>query len=181
MSPYEVEAPMDVALDAPHHHAVLANSYRSAVDLYWSALSHLQNVLEDVSGADGRLEYLRALATRLVVVLQQMDAVLDSGVAVRPGHEAAFALEHGLRFCRMSGETLVEALHVDDEQVVAEVLAHDAAQLGRRALTYLPGALPEAQGTSGQRQIIRAMRNWSLAAADTGDDLGFLAERLHEL
>ena len=48
-------------------------------------------------------------------------------------------------------------------------------------LTRMPGDIPEAQGTTGQRQILNAMRDWSVTSEAVGEDLGFLAARLAAL
>lgn len=160
---------------------VFAGSYLQAVDLYWNALSYLQNAMEDIDGAEGRLEYLRALGLRVVALLQRMDAIVNPDAAVGSGHEVAFAFENGLRSFGLTAAELIRATRLQDPDVDADTLAESLTRLAANVVAWLPGQVPEAQGTSGQRQIIRAMRDWSTASEALGLDISFLAQRLEEL
>jgi hypothetical protein len=165
----------------PSPPVLLASSLAATVDVYWMVLLYIQNAIEDIEGADGRLEYLHGLKYRLVEALQGLDGALwPQDRAVEPAYRAPYALEHGIRFLDLDGEQLRARIvgrgSTDFGQLQAALLS-----LAQTAIDRLPGKVPEAQGATGQRQIIRAMRDWSAAAAITGDDLGFLAERFEEL
>ncbi|WP_421934768.1 DUF6031 family protein [Phenylobacterium sp.] len=166
----------------PKARILLADSLICLIDFYWHALSYLQNALEDVAGADGRLAYLSALRWRLVAALQAMeDALLGQDTAVGPVHRAAHALQRGLPVFGLSSTDLRVRLKLDEGGLRAGDLARAMLDLGDEVLGRLPGQLPAALGRTGQREIIRAMQMWSRAAAFRGDDIGFLAARLQEI
>lgn len=160
---------------------VIASTFGNLVDLYWLALASFQNTLEDISGSDGRVEYLVSLRCKLIEVCQEMDDLLSGmpgGVAA--GHRLAVAMECGMPnfgvsagdIAELSCFTLHEAPH---DELQAALLA-----FGESFVRRLPGQIPDAQGPLGQGQTLRAMRNWSAAAAKTGDQLDFLAERFRQ-
>jgi hypothetical protein len=161
---------------------IVLPSLPAAVDLYWMAQIYIQNALEDIEGADGRVEYLHGLRYRLAGALQFVDSAAWPHDRLIPDeHRAAFALDHGVRFLGLNGADLAERLLMHEATPSPEDLGRALADLCRSALEMLPGRIPAAQGPQGQREVLRAMRNWSQAAEQTGDDLGFLAERLEEL
>lgn len=155
---------------------------RGLIDLYWHGLSHVQNCLEDIEGSDGRHEYLTALRLRLVGMLYAMESALKGDHSTKAEiHQAALALENGVPTFGLTGEVLVELLHFKRPDVSAQELKDALLSLGEQVLARLPGDLPAAQGSSGQREVIRAMQLWSKAAEANGSDIGFLAERLADL
>lgn len=173
-SPDVAEKPADVVL--------LTGSLVQAVDTYWNALTHFQNTLEDIAGADERLEYLLALRLRLVVALHQIaSATAGSWSDVASEHQAAHMLEAGAPGLQLDGPAVVRGVGLDRSPWTAAALQAQLLAFGQSVLARLPGDIPEAQGTSGQRQIIRAMRDWSSAAEARGEDLSFLAARLEDL
>lgn len=152
------------------------------IDGYWNALTHLQNTLEDIAGADGRLEYLLALRFRLLAALQLVDAALGGrDRRAEEAHQVAFVLEHGAPSLGLAPEAVITGAALDRARADAADLQAGLLRFGAAVLARLPGDIPEAQGTTGQRQVIRAMRDWSVAAAAVDEDLGFLAERLQDL
>lgn len=161
---------------------LLGRSLVTAIDFYWTAFSKFKNALEDIEGADGRQEYLLSLRYKLVEALQQMDAALsEPNLAVKAEHRLSFALEHGLKFLDMDGITLVKTLRLDEPEISYEDLHQCLLAFGDSVISQLPGEIPDALGSAGHREVLRAMRGWSKAAAETGDDLGFLAARLNDL
>ncbi len=161
---------------------VISNSFENLVDLYWSASTGIRSILEDVAGAEDQPEYLWALRLLLIETLQKMGrAFPGSGPSIAPGHELAFALQHGLTMLNVSSGELVRAICLDRPDASAEVLCESLLSFGSGLIDRLPGDVPDGMGTSSQRQILGAMRNWSAAATDTGADLGFLAKRFEDL
>jgi hypothetical protein len=164
------------------HGVVIGPSLVSVIDHYWFGLTELQNCLEDVSGADGRLEYLLALRWKLIGVLVALEgALMTEASLVGEPHRAAYALAQGLPRLGLSAEALRIRLGFDDPNLSAEALAQTLLAVGRGVIAGMPGDLPAAQGSTGQREVIRAMRLWSKAAEVNHEDIGFLAERLQEL
>lgn len=155
--------------------------FAAAVDLYWLALASLRNVLEDVAGADGRVEYLYGLRTRLIATGYEIDCLISGRKSVAKEHQLAVALESGLPSLGLSAADIVGRLAFDTATPDTEQLKSAMFAFGDVLLRALPGDIPESQGPSGQGQILRAMRLWSKIAASTGDDLGFLANRFREL
>ncbi|KQZ15497.1 hypothetical protein ASD44_16615 [Mesorhizobium sp. Root554] len=161
---------------------VISNSFENLVDFFWSAGTGIRSILEDIGGAGNQPEYLKALRLLLVETLQKMGhAFPGSGASVAPGHELAFALQHGLPVFNIGSAELVRAVCLDRPDASAETLCAALLSFGNGLIEQLPGDVPDGMGTSSQRQILRAMRNWSAAAADTGADLGFLAKRFEAL
>ena len=161
---------------------LIGPSLVSLIDLYWQALADLQNCLEDVVGADGRIEYLRALRWRFVATVQALEGALEGEAAYvgRP-HRAAYALEHGAPRLGLTGDALRTRLRFDDPSASPRELEEGLLALGAEVLGTLPGEIPAAQGSTGQREVIRAMQLWSKAAEANAEDIGFLAARLAEL
>jgi hypothetical protein len=165
----------------PSVHIVFAD-LTQAIETYWAGLSHLQNILEDVRGADRRIDYLYALRFRLIGVAAMIGEVATHGrVVSHKDHLAGVALERGLPFFGIDATMLAESIGLCGKTLSPEELERRLIALGRHLLAALPGHLPEAQGPGGQRQVIAAMRAWSTAASTTGTDLGFLADRLKEI
>ncbi|MDP3745636.1 MAG: DUF6031 family protein [Phenylobacterium sp.] len=161
---------------------IYSANYATAIEAYWLALSHFRSILEDVEGVEGRDQYLVALRYEIAEKLQEVDALLTGTASeVGPAHRLAYALEHGYVAFGLSGAAVREAMGFDQRQVSFDVLHEAVLAFGRRVLEDLPGEIPDTMGPSGQRQVIRAMQNWSVAAAATGDDLGFLAARFEEM
>jgi hypothetical protein len=161
--------------------AIAGTDLAHVVDFYWLSLSKFQNLLEDIEGADHRLEYLKSLRYQFIVCLQEMDGILTGGVRrVGTLHMLSYALQMGVGFLGMSGPQLAAAVRLHDELEYAE-LQDCLLRLGKTMIARLPGAIPAAQGGQGQREVLRAMRVWSAAAKEMGEDLSFLASRLREL
>jgi len=164
------------------HGPVIASAFRSLIDLYWLTQVSFRNVLEDIAGADGRIEYLISLRARLIEVCLEMDDLLSgASVGVTEGHRLAVALERGMPHFDVSARDLVERLCFARPEIMHEELQTALLAFGESFVRRLPGHIPDAQGPLGQGQIIRAMRNWSIAAEKTGDDLSFLSERFRRL
>lgn len=159
---------------------LVGRSLLEVIDCYWSGLSHLQNTLEDVEGADGRIEYARALRMRLLSVAFRMDRA-GSDALPAAAHQAALTLQYGLQRFGLTGEEVYKALLFSQPSASAEDLTMALKALIARLLSVMPGEIPQAQGTTGQREILRAMRMWSVSAEALGHDLGFLAGRLQEI
>lgn len=160
---------------------MIAATLANLVDLYWLALAPIQNILEDIAGSDGRLEYLISLQCKLIEVCQEMDDLLAGVPSQRSNrHRLAVALERGLPHLGMSAGDLMDRLITHSEMQHDELQAALLA-FGQTVVGHFPGQIPDAQGPLGQAQTLRAMRNWSVAAIKTGDDLGFLAERFRNL
>lgn len=159
---------------------LVAASFRGLVDCYWLALADFQNILEDVSGADGRIEYLRMLGLKLASSLKGMEqALINPGAAIDEAHLLALAFRDGVSEFDISSDDLRAGLALETED--AEDLKTALLKFGSSVLTRMPGDIPEAQGTTGQRQILNAMRDWSVTSEAVGEDLGFLAARLAAL
>jgi len=161
---------------------VIAPAFGNLVDLYWLALASLQNILEDVAGSDGRLEYLTSLRCRLIEVCQEMDDLLSGTLGgVTTGHRLAVALERGMPHFGVSARSVAERLYFVPPEMLHDELQAALLEFGKNFARRLPGQIPDAQGPLGQGKTLRAMRNWSATAAKTGDDLGFLADRFRRL
>ena len=172
----------DTVGGAPSGRMVVAPGIAKMVDLYWMALVYVQNLLEDVEGADGRPAYLHSLKYRLIETLQEMDGALwPVDCAAPPVHRAAFALDNGIRSLGLTGQELQERVGLGQGALNATELGKLLVDLGNVALAALPGEMPRAQGVQGQREVLRAMRTWSAAAEQTGEDLSFLASRFEEM
>jgi hypothetical protein len=178
----EIDAASDANHASAHAAPVFARSMLELVEGCWQAFVHLQNCLEDIAGSDGRIDYLHALRPKVLAEVEAVDAALAGRAAVADQvHGAARAIEHGLPTLRLGGPELCDRLLLNDGDCVAEDLEAALLAVGGLVLKSLPGELPAAQGSSGQREIIRALRLWSNAATERGHDLGFLAERLQDL
>jgi len=154
----------------------------SLVEFYWIALHRIQNTLEDIEGADDRLEYLKGLRVLLIGYLQEMDGVLSGGIkAVSALHALPYALEHGISFLGLGGEQLAQAVGFQDDATDFATLQTCLQELCKSTLASLPGSIPDAQGNSAQREILRAIRGWSAVAQDMSEDLGFLKSRLQDM
>jgi hypothetical protein len=154
----------------------------SLVEFYWIALHRIQNTLEDIEGADDRLEYLKGLRVLLIEYLQEMDGVLSGGIrVVGTLHAVPYALEHGISFLCLSGDQLAQAVGFQDDAMDFPTLQTCLQRLCKSTLASLPGSIPDAQGNSAQREILRAIRGWSAVAHDMSEDLGFLKSRLQDM
>lgn len=161
---------------------VFARSMLELVEGYWAAFVHLQNCLEDVAGSDGRLDYLQALRLKVLAEVEAVDSALaGSAAAADQVHAAARAVEQGLPTLQVSAGVLCERLLLQAAPGTAGDLEAALIEVGELVLGQLAGELPAAQGRSGQREIIRALRLWSSAAEVRGHDLGFLGARLQDL
>lgn len=159
----------------------IAPDLAHAVDLYWLALQKLQTLIEDIEGADGRLEYLKMLRFRLIEFIQEMDGILNTHTrAVGRSHALPYALQNGIEFLELSGVELTSKLRLH-EPLDIESLQQCLLQFSYWVLGRLPGQLPNAQGAQGQREVLRAMRGWSATSSVMGEDLGFLAARIRDL
>ena len=156
-------------------------SLASLIDFYWRALLDFQNCLEDIEGADGRIENLRALRWKFLAAIQSMEASLGGWGACSEVHRAASLLQTGAPTLRLSADELMQRLCIGAPDAPAGELESGMLSLGRQIIAALPGHIPAAQGATGQREIIRAMRMWTKAAEGRGVDMGFLARRLEEL
>ena len=154
----------------------------SLVEFYWIALHRVQNTLEDIEGADNRLEYLKGLRVLLIEYLQEMDGVLSGGIRVVGAlHALPYALEHGISFLGLGGAQLAQAVGFQDDALDFATLQTCLQKLCKLTLASLPGSIPDAQGNSAQREVLRAIRGWSAVAHDMSEDLGFLKSRLQEM
>lgn len=160
---------------------IVGGSARNIVDFYWLGTVDLQNLLEDIEGADGRLSYLLSLRLRLIELLQQMDGLVAGSAAQRnEHHRLAYALQHGISFLDWSAKVLRARL-LFDASLDFSVLQEELTEQVRVVLRQIPGDIPEAQGPQAQRHMLRAMRDWSALASSAGADIGFLAERFRQL
>jgi hypothetical protein len=170
------------AEDLPAKILVESVDLASLVEFYWIALHRIQNTLEDIEGADDRLEYLKGLRVLLIEYLQEMDGVLSGGTrVVETLHSLPYALEHGISFLGLSGAQLAQAVGFHDDELDFPALQTCLRNLCRSSLATLPGSIPDAQGNSAQREILRAIRGWSAVANDMSEDLGFLKSRLQDM
>lgn len=161
---------------------IIGGSARDLVDFYWLGVVDLQNVLEDVEGADGRPAYLETLRLRLIELLQQMDGLLTGPAAQRQeGHRLAYALQHGIAFLGWNAETLRARLLLDGAMPGYATLQECLVTRIRAVVHGIPGDVPEAQGSQAQRHMLRAMRDWSALADAAGTDIAFLADRFRQL
>jgi len=154
----------------------------SGVDFYWVALAVLKNIVEDIEGADGRLEYVLSLRCRLVEVLQQMDSILSpANRSVGRDHRLVLALTEGISFLDLSGAQLASALRFAEPNLSYADCRDCLLSFCNEVLGVIPGPIPDAQGPLAQRQVLRAMRDWSKAAEAIGSDLSFLEARFGDL
>jgi hypothetical protein len=161
---------------------VLTQSLSSAMEFYWVAFAKLKNVLEDVEGADGRRDYLLSLRYKLVDVLQEMDGALSkSDLAVRSKQRLPFAFNNGIDFLGISGDELIKHLRLNEINLSYSDLRNCLLDFIDLVISELPGNLPNAQGSAGRREVLQTIQLWSKASESTGNDISFLADRLHDL
>jgi hypothetical protein len=161
---------------------IVAQSLTATMDFYWVAFTTFKNILEDVEGADGRIEYVVSLRYKLIEVLQEMDASLSKArLGVRQEQRLPFALGHGIDFLGIGGDELIHHLRLHENNLSYEDIQKCLLIFGDFVIRNLPGKLPNAQGSVGRREVLQAMRRWSNASDATGDDMGFLSSRLHDL
>ncbi|MEV0174399.1 DUF6031 family protein [Streptomyces sp. NPDC050803] len=130
--------------------------------------------LEDLEGGADQPLLRRAVRIKLLELLYDIDTRLAGAVPVAEEHQLALALEYGLHdLAGLDGDRLAEvfALAADDEGDTGDGLV---PQLWERLCAAFPGELPDPLQASGQREILRALRNWSKLCTAAGTDAAFL-------
>lgn len=154
----------------------------SAIELYWLGMVHVQNIIEDIQGADGRFGYLFGLRFKLVEVAQEMDDLLGASRPAATSQERWIAAsDRGLPNLGINREMLMQSLAMDDVELSFDALQMQMLAFAERLIAMLPGVLPDAQGPQGQRHVLKAMQRWNAAAMACGEDVAFLQGRLQEL
>jgi hypothetical protein len=159
---------------------LLASDLKQLVEIYWIASTELRSQLEDLQGCDGRLEYLLGLRVKFAVVLHELQSLMDGEHSFSEFHVLAEILERGVSAVGLDSNGVHQLLlsgAIDRaDQIDAE--CQRLIGIGEQIIASLPGEIPSSMGQTGQRQMIRAMRNWSALAEHAGEDLGFLEKRL---
>jgi len=152
------------------------------VEAYWAAISGLMNTIEDIEGADGRIGYLLCLRYKLLEAIAKIDSFLCPPCRpTKPEYRAAYALKNGVEFMRATADEVAYGLCLDQSNLEFDELQHRVMAFANLAKKCIPGTLPEAQGPTGQRELLHAMRLWSSAAEERNEDIGFLAQRILDL
>lgn len=161
---------------------MVAGDATAIMRAFWSAMTTLRNLLEDVEGADGRIEYLRYLALALVETIQTIDASLGAAEgSVGEGHRLAAALERGAPALGLASEDLRAVMAEADRALDPEELRLYLLRWGDHVLSRFPGAVPNIQGLNGTREVLSTLRRWNRVCEVTGSDFGFMARLLHDL
>jgi hypothetical protein len=156
---------------------------RQLVEIYWIASTELRNVLEDFEGCDGRIEYLRGLGVKFAMVLYELQSLMNGERSFSRFHFLAGILESGVSDVGLDSNKVHELLlsgtadNADDVDAECQRLIG----IGEQIIAGLPGEIPSSMGRTGQREMLRAMRNWSALAGHAGEDLGFLTKRFSQL
>ncbi|KPI03539.1 hypothetical protein OK074_4906 [Actinobacteria bacterium OK074] len=135
--------------------------------------------LEDLEGGTDQPLLRRAVRIKLLELLYDIDTRLAGAVPVAEEHQLALALEYGLHdLAALDGDRLAEvfALATDKDADAAEDESSDGLVplLWERLCAAFPGELPDPLLASGQREILRALRNWSKLCTAAGTDAAFL-------
>ncbi|WP_055480121.1 DUF6031 family protein [Sphaerimonospora mesophila] len=129
--------------------------------------------LEDLEGGADQPLLRRVVRIKLLELLYDIDTRLSGTVTIAEEHRLALALEYGLHdLASLDGESLVEvfALAPDDPDHADGLVP----QLWERLCAAFPGELPDPLKASGQREILRALRNWSKLCTAAGTEAAFL-------
>lgn len=163
---------------------IVTASLRDAIDLYWLAMVHVRNILEDVEGSDGRIPYLLGLRYKLLVVAKEMDAIIGQSRKILSSRERyAQALSEGLPNFGWDETALATIAGISDVHAqtdyhkMREILVNFANAIVDR----LPGFIPNAQGVETQRNVLTAMQRWQVIADSRGESLAFLEARFMDL
>ncbi|MEO1662064.1 MAG: DUF6031 family protein [Pseudomonadota bacterium] len=152
------------------------------VEAYWAAISGLMNTIEDIEGADGRIGYLLCLRYKLLEAIAKIDGFLCPPCRpTKPEYLAAYALKNGVEYMHATADEVMYGLCLDQSDLKFDELQRIVLAFANLAKNCIPGVLPEAQGPTGQRELLHAMRLWSSAAEEKNEDIGFLAQRILDL
>jgi hypothetical protein len=163
---------------------ITTSDLRGAIDLYWLAMVHVRNILEDVEGSDGRLGYLEGLRYKLIVVAAEMDAIITGRTKIDSSRERyAAALSVGLPGFGWTEANLADLAGFGPAETQTDytTLKNALVSFCNAIIDHLPGDLPNAQGVEAQRNMLTAMQRWQVIADNRGEDLAFLEKRLMEL
>lgn len=161
---------------------VITDSPGQLIRVVWSAMTTIRNLLEDAEGADGRIDYLRGVQLSLFEAVQIMDGGL-AGPAHRVGadHRLATLLERGAPMLDITAEQVRDELAYAGTETDPAALATRILAWGETVLDRLPGAVPEAQGPQGTREVLTSLRRWSALCERTGQDFAFMSSLLRDL
>lgn len=164
--------------------AIITSDLKGAVDLYWLAMVHVRNILEDVEGSDGRLGYLQGLHYKLIVVAAEMDCIIRGGRKVGSSRERyGTALSGGLPGFGWTTADLADFASLAHVETAADYARVKSALVSfcNAIIDRLPGDVPNAQGVEAQRNVLTAMQRWQVIADSRSEDLSFLENRFMEL
>ncbi|MFF8642017.1 DUF6031 family protein [Streptomyces sp. NPDC015345] len=134
--------------------------------------------LEDLEGGTDQPQLRRVVRVKLLELLLDIDTRLSGAVPVAEEHQLALALEYGLHdLADLEGPSLIEVFALADDADHADAAAPgdgEVPRLWERLCAEFPGELPDPLQASGQREILRALRNWSKLCTAAGTDAAFL-------
>ncbi len=161
----------------PVKHEVYALSklaFRLAIDV--------RAFLEDIDGGRDFPHYLKNLKLRLLELLAELNLLLSYDDGMDETHFAALALEYGVdHIAAMSGPELVETFGLLDSFSSEAVDVEGVVSLFERLIAEFPGDIPDPLAPKGQRELLKALRNWDKICSAQGVDAKFLEDLLKEV
>jgi hypothetical protein len=132
-------------------------------------------LIEDHEGGAEQPALRSVVAIALLELLVRVEAHMRGAIPAASEHLLALGLEHGVQ----------EPLAISPSQLfelLAESQEADASlrKLWEEVLDAFPGTLPDPLQSSGQGEMLRALRNWSSASAAAGLDADFLGPLLKD-
>ncbi len=169
-------------MNYPIQRTLNVSSFDGLINFYWEIIAGLCNIKEDIEGSDGRLMYLMNLRCKLLESLSRLDQY-SAGVLedLNQLESVGDVLTHGVRFLGLSSEQIKDLFLLNEKPKDAQHLKSSLLQVIDITLASIPGRIPDAQGTQGQREVLHVLRLWSKIAEENGADIGFLAKRFEEL
>jgi|CXWL01.1.fsa_nt_gi hypothetical protein len=161
---------------APSHVDDLPRLY----EFYWQICTFLQTLLEDLEGVDERNPYLQRVKLRLLETSYELDEALTGRPSVDHAHQLALAVELGCgAFSALNGVQITELFFDDLADTTQE--ARRMLELGQKLTASVPGNVRTALDTSGQRYILKMLRNWSKLSADSPESMNAIREFMYKL